>query len=462
MGLKHHGLLLLKHGHILHLVTVLELGGRDSTLHHVKFSAVHHLDHSHLRGKNHAAEIQLRLAADVADLFFCGIVVAHVIHRDTLIPEFSIGQVGNPDGIQLSRIGEQADSSRVSALECKPVLRIRRLLIALIDGQIDGLGIAEAVHEKHHVHLFRLLFLKYRLRTVIDHGSSGPCELLFDLVQLIYDDLGHGLPALQNILITIDIRKGLLMLFNQRLQLQTDELVQAHFQNGVGLVLRKGKLSRHQLRFFGLKADAVRFSFHQTGLRHGPVAGPSEDLDDEVDHIAGLDETFLNLPPASFLREQVLVFSGGHLIEKIHMGLQNRPKPQRLRPPVRDGQHIHAEGIFQTGLLIKHVDEVVHVRIPLQLDDDADALLGGLVGNVADVRSLFRFRQSRHIRQELADVRSDHGVGNFRDDHVGLSALSLFHLHLAADADLSGSRFIDGKQVVLVRDDTSRGKIRTV
>src|SRR5699024_12073385 len=68
-----------------------------------------------------------------------------------------------------------------------------------------------------------------------------------------------------------------------------------------------------------------------TGLRHGPVAGSSEDLDDEVDHIAGLDETFLNLPPASFLREQVLVFSGGHLIEKIHMGLQNRPKSQRLR-----------------------------------------------------------------------------------------------------------------------------------
>ena len=51
-------------------------------------------------------------------------------------------------------------------------------------------------------------------------------------------------------------------------------------------------------------------------------------------------------------------------------------KPQCLRSSVCHCQHIDAKSIFQTGLLVQHVLEVLYIGSPLQLQHDPDSFFG--------------------------------------------------------------------------------------
>jgi len=51
---------------------------------------------------------------------------------------------------------------------------------------------------------------------------------LLESVQFIHDDLGHGISAVQNILIAIDVCHGLFVFVDQCFQFQTDQLIQTH------------------------------------------------------------------------------------------------------------------------------------------------------------------------------------------------------------------------------------------
>ena len=61
------------------------------------------------------------------------------------------------------------------------------------------------------------------------------------------------------------------------------------------------------------------------------------------------------------------------------MVLDDLPKSHSLWFPVRHRQHIHSKSIFKLRFLVKHVDELVHVGIFFQVDDNADAFLGRLI-----------------------------------------------------------------------------------
>ena len=106
-------------------------------------------------------------------------------------------------------------------------------------------------------------------------------------------------------------------------------------------------------------------------------------------------------------------------------------------------QHVDAEGILEAGLLVKHVDEVVHVGVFPEFKNDADALLGGLVGNIHDIRRDLVLHQIGHVVQEFADVGSHHRVGNLSDDQPVLAALAFFHFDTASQADLADAGLID-------------------
>ena len=141
------------------------------------------------------------------------------------------------------------------------------------------------------------------------------------------------------------------------------------------------------------------------------------------------------------------------------MVLDNLLKPHRLRPPVCNRQHINAKGVFQAGLLIEHVGQILHIRAPLQFDDDADALFGRLVGYVHDVAGLLALHQGADIVEELADARADHGVWDLCDNQAVLAAFHLFYFHLAADLDLSAACFVNIQQFVLVDHDSPCGEV---
>ncbi|GFI50255.1 hypothetical protein IMSAGC020_01461 [Lachnospiraceae bacterium] len=137
-------------------------------------------------------------------------------------------------------------------------------------------------------------------------------------------------------------------------------------------------------------------------------------------------------------------------------------KPHGFRPAACNRKHIHPKGILKPCLLIEHIRQILDIRSTLQLDDDTDPLLGGLVRDIHDIAGLLRFHQSADVVQELADPRSDHRVGNLRDDQTALAALHLLDFHLAPDLNLSRPFFIDIQKVVLIHHDPACWEIRAL
>ena len=112
------------------------------------------------------------------------------------------------------------------------------------------------------------------------------------------------------------------MFVDQGFDLKTDQLIQTHVQNGVCLLFRKHKLCSHDFGFFGFKLDAVDLSFRQAGLCHGAVLGATQDLNDQVDNIAGLNQSLLYLLFLHFMSQKVGIFPGCYLILKVNAGLE--------------------------------------------------------------------------------------------------------------------------------------------
>ena len=135
---------------------------------------------------------------------------------------------------------------------------------------------------------------------------------------------------------------------------------------------------------------------------------------------------------------------------------------QRLRPSVCHGKHIDAERILQSCLLVKHIGEVFHVRVAFQLQDDADPFLGGLIGDVHNVCGLFRLYEGGHVVEELADIRSQHGIGDLRYHKLQPSAFLLLRLHSSPETDLPAACLINLFQAVFVHHDPACGEIRTL
>ena len=68
-------------------------------------------------------------------------------------------------------------------------------------------------------------------------------------------------------------------------------------------------------------------------------------------------------------------------------------------------KHIDAEGVLQTRLLVEHVLQIFNICVPLQLYDNPDALLGGLIGNIHDILGFLGLGKGCHVGQEFADVK---------------------------------------------------------
>ena len=80
-------------------------------------------------------------------------------------------------------------------------------------------------------------------------------------------------------------------------------------------------------------------------------------------HVAGLDQSFLDLLFVLLFVKQRPILSGGQLKLEIHMMLDDRLQGSSVSGlAVRHRQHVDAEGVLQPGLLVEHVDEILRVR----------------------------------------------------------------------------------------------------
>ena len=114
------------------------------------------------------------------------------------------------------------------------------------------------------------------------------------------------------------------MLRLQCLDFQPDQFVKTHIQNGICLILRKMQFCRSFFRCFGTETDSFCYAFHQTFFDLLAVFAATQDLNDQVDHIAGFDQSFLDLLFCFFFTKKIFIFSGCQFKLKINVMFDDR------------------------------------------------------------------------------------------------------------------------------------------
>ena len=296
--------------------------------------------------------LQRTVRNDKKYLFLPAVVVTEIIHRTSLLPQPAARDILHLHLMHLSVMGKEAELICVHTRKNGAVLFFHCLLISLVNVFLENLAISKAVHDKNDFPLLDGFLYDHRSLCIFQCGFSLKTVLFFNLLQIFFDDLFHGFRIIQNLLIFPDSLENLRILLLKRQNLETNEPVQTHFQNRCGLALRKGQPGRGFLRLLRLKADLPGISRHQTSLGLGEALAAPENLDDQINDVAGLNQSFFDLLLHQFFFQQGLIFSGNHLIVEICMQTDDVFQSQKLRPPVGDGQHIDAEGILETRLFI--------------------------------------------------------------------------------------------------------------
>ena len=327
--------------------------------------------------------------------------------------------------MHLSRIRENAYLIRVHHRERIPVVRMDRIMILIIGAPVYDLRIAESVHHEDDLFLLDFFLLDHDLPGVFNRRLPRGSVLLPDRLQLGNNDLRHRTVIIEKLSVLLNAGKRLVVLRYERLEFESDQPDKTHIEDRLRLLLRESEPGSHLLALLCLKSDPLCDPARQTQLRHLLVPGSPEDLDDQIDHIDGFYEAFLDLLFQQILFEKASVLSVGELKAEFRERFENPAKRHRLGTAVGDDQHIHAERILELGLFIKNVPYIFRIRALLQFDDDADSFLGRLIRDVRDIRDHPVLREAGDVIQELADPAPDHGIGNLRDDDLLPAALDL-------------------------------------
>ena len=336
------------------------------------------------------------------------------------------------------------------------------ILITLVGILVNETHISETIHQEADFGLFHLLLLINSFLCVFNGSLTLTAVFLLDLIQFTHDHCCHGVIIIQDILISSNVLHGFLMLLHQSIDLQTDQLVKTHVQDSCGLFFCEFQGFCRLFGCLGLEFNPFCDTVGQTFLYLVTALAATEDLDDQINDIAGFDKAFLDLPFLLFLGKKGCIFSGIYFKYKVHMVSNDLLQSQCFRSSVCNCQHVDTEGILQSGLLIEHVGKVLHVCIALQFQNDTDSLLGRLVGNIHDICGLLGLYQGCDIIKEFSDVCTDHGVRNLCDHQLLATALQLLYFHPSTDTELTCSGFIDLYKVVLIYYDTTCRKIRAL
>ena len=222
--------------------------------------------------------------------------------------------------------------------------------------------------------------------------------------------------------------------------LQSGELVETEFEDGVGLALGE-RIFGHQLRL-GLVA----------------VGGGADDFDEVVEVIEGDDVAFEDVGAIEGLVEAELGAAGDDVATMLDETLDELLDVHLLRALLVDGKERDAEGGLEGGLLEELVDDDAGLFAALELDDDAGVFVG-LVAEVADAFELF-------LADELGDAQDEvgavHVIRDFRDNDLLHAGLHLLGVGLAADADDALAGLEVGEDAFAAGDDAAGGEVRAL
>ena len=138
--------------------------------------------------------------------------------------------------------------------------------------------------------------------------------------------------------------------------------------------------------------------------------------------------------------------------------LQHLAQAQAFGNAVDERQVVGAEGRLQRGVLIQIVEHDLRNDALLELDDQTDALLVGLIAHIRDALDAF-------IVDELGDLLLqgalvDH-VGNLGKDQAVAAGLGRLHMSLGAHGDGAAAGLVALLNAGAAHDDGAGGEVRT-
>ena len=251
-------------------------------------------------------------------------------------------------------------------------------------------------------------------------GAAGISVFLLNLEQLLFDDRVDLLLAGQNTAQLLDLLDDGEILLLDLIPLQAGQLVQPQFQDRVSLPVAQLVLC------------------DQLFLGQGTILGGTDDLYEVVQVREGLLVPLKNVGPIFGHLEVKLRAADDHLAAVFEIANQHLPHGQEFWTAAVEGQHDHPEAAFQRCEFVEIVNDHLRDRIPFQLQNDANGLIG-LVAGVTDALELFLFHEIGHPLDQLFRV---HIVRNLGDDQLGLAGAPLFHGDLATQLQGSSSRLV--------------------
>ena len=184
-----------------------------------------------------------------------------------------------------------------------------------------------------------------------------------------------------------------------------------------------------------------------------------DDVDDLVDDIDGLQQTFQNVRPLLSLLQLEPGPSDDDIVAEFHEIGDHVLEGQRSRAALDKGDIVEREAGLKLGVLEQGVEHDVRVAALLYPDDDADTLAGGLVIDVGDALDLLVLDHLADLLDHLLLVDHVRNLGH--DDGltavVGDLDLGLGSHHNLAAAGLVG--FLDSAHT---HDDASGREVRSL
>ena len=233
-------MLVLRHHPDIHdFIFRLKFRCRNGAFCYLEFASADLLDHALLCGKQQIRIPHLFGITDIYNFFLCTVVITDIVDRLSFITEFSIWEIHHFHLMHLPILCKNTDPAGIHAVQDVFIFIICCLFITLIRTDINRLCISETIHQEYDLLLFHFLLFKHSLFCILYNRTSLSCEFFLDTVQIFHDDCRHRIIIVQDIFISCDLRKCLLVLFLKCFNLQTDQFIEPHFQDRSCLTLCK-------------------------------------------------------------------------------------------------------------------------------------------------------------------------------------------------------------------------------
>ena len=275
-----------------------------------------------------------------------------------------------------------------------------------------------------------------------DAGATLVTVLLDDLGQLVRDDLTLTVLTGEDRLVVGDEPFQLVEPVDDLLTLQGGQTTQLHVEDGAGLdLVDLQQLLQTQVRLLG-------------------VRGATDERDDLVEHVEGLDEGPLDVGVLLGLGQPVLGAPADDLHLVVDPVTDELVQPQGARNVVDQRQHVAAEGVLQARVLV----EVVHddARLGVTFEDDDEPLAGtrrGVVPNVGDTVDTTGVHQVGNLGGEVVGIAH---VGQFGDDQALAPLLVLLHVDDGTHRHRAATGAIGVLDALTAHDEGTAGEVRSL